>query len=58
MARIKRHGGLYRIRRDYMAQEVKHSFNGRRKVSGGFKPGNMNKFIWSGTKRKRKKVVK
>ena len=41
-----------------MAQDVKHSFNGRRKVSGGYKAGNMNKFIWSGTKRKRKKVVK
>lgn len=41
-----------------MAQDVKHSFNGRRKVSGGFKQANMNKFIWSGTKRKHKKVRK
>jgi len=39
-----------------MAQSLKYSSSGRRKVSGGFKSGNMNKFIFAGTKRKRKKV--
>jgi hypothetical protein len=37
-----------------MAQESKYSFGGTRKTSGGFKPGNMNKFIFAGSKRKRK----
>ncbi len=41
-----------------MAQDIRHSFNGKRKVNVGFKQGNMNKFIFSGTKRKRRKVVK
>lgn len=41
-----------------MAQDIKHSFNGRRKTSGGFRRGNMNQFIFAGTKRKRKKVRK
>lgn len=37
-----------------MAQDIKHSYSGTRKTSGGFKSGNMNKFIFAGTKRKRK----
>ncbi|PWJ49329.1 hypothetical protein [Faecalicatena contorta] len=41
-----------------MAQDVKHSYSGTRKTSGGFKSGNMNKFIFAGTKRKRRKVRK
>lgn len=41
-----------------MEQNTKHRFNGKRKVSGGFKQGNMNKFIFDGTKRKRRKVVR
>lgn len=41
-----------------MGQILKHSFNGKMKTSGGFKAANMNKFIFAGTKRKRKKVKK
>lgn len=40
-----------------MAQDVKHSYSGgKTRMSGGFKAGNMNAFIYSGTKKKRKKV--
>lgn len=41
-----------------MAQNVTHSFNGHRKISVGYKPGNMAAFMYAGTKRKRKKRVK
>ena len=40
-----------------MAQEYKHSFNGRMKISAGYKPGNMAAFMYGGTKRKREKKV-
>ena len=41
-----------------MAQEYKHSFNGRVKISVGYKPGNMVAFMYGSTKRKRKKRVR
>nr|WP_255351364.1 hypothetical protein [Dorea sp. D27] len=35
----------------------KHSHNGgKQKISGGFKPGNMNAFIFAGGKNKRKRI--
>lgn len=37
-----------------MAQDIKHSYSGTRKTSGGFKNGNMNAFVFAGTKQKRK----
>ena len=46
------------MKEDNMAQEYKHSFNGRMKISAGYKPGNMAAFMYGGTKRKRKKKVK
>ena len=42
-----------------MAQVMKHSFSGRaRKQSAGFKRGNMDAFMYGGSRRKRKKRVK
>ena len=41
-----------------MAQEYKHSFNGRMKISAGYKPGNMAAFMYGSTKQKRKKRKK
>ncbi len=42
-----------------MAKVLKHSFSGRpRKQSGGYKPGNMNAFIYGGSRKKHKKRVK
>ena len=41
-----------------MARTLKYGSSGRRKVSAGFKRGNMGRFIFAGTKRKRKKVRK
>lgn len=41
-----------------MAQEYKHSFNGRMKISAGYKPGNMAAFMYGSTKRKRKERVR
>lgn len=37
-----------------MAQDIKHSYSGTRKTSGGFKAANMNKSIFAGTRQKRK----
>lgn len=41
-----------------MAQDMKHSFNWHRKQSAGFNSGNMAAFIYSGTKRKKRKKVR
>lgn len=41
-----------------MAQDMKHSFNGHRKQSAGFNQADMAAFIYSGTKRKRRKTVR
>ena len=40
-----------------MAKVVKHSFSGSpRRQSGGYKPGNMNAFIYGGSRKKYKKA--
>lgn len=41
-----------------MAQDMKRSFNGHRKQSAGFNQANMAAFIYSGTKRKKRKKVR
>ncbi|WP_279238132.1 hypothetical protein [Faecalicatena contorta] len=41
-----------------MAQNTKHSFNGHRKQSVGFNQANMHAFMYTGTKRKRRKEVR
>ena len=41
-----------------MAQDMKYSSSGRMKISAGYKPGNMEAFMYGSTKRKRKKKAK
>ena len=41
-----------------MAQNMKYSSSGRMKISAGYKPGNMNAFIYGGSRKKHKKRVK